>query len=541
MKQLLLTVLLVLTGRGAHAQAADWTFLLPVADLNGVMAIATGPDGSSYVTGRFVGSLALGATTLRSTAPGECLYVAKCTPTGQVLRATLLEGAASVLPRAITVDGAGNCYVTGSFRGTLSYNRGQHTTAQTMAPGGTDIFLLRCGPGGRVRWLSQATGGTSASSCAGIGVATDRAGNSYITGSATGDNLRFGTQAFGARRFQGFVASYDARGQLRWARVWDNPAPGFSSSPGGAVAVDNAGNCYVSGTSLRGWTLDGITLLSPNNTVFLARFGARTGRLQWALATLGEGDGRALALDQRGDVYLGGSFSGTVAFGPVSLTSAGDADGFVARYDPSGDVDWATALGGPNYDVVSDLAVSQHSRQVFAAGLQNFTPAGTNQSFLARLEASGRVQQLVLVAGPGTSSCSKLALDAQNNVYSTGVFTGNCRFGPLARSTTATSAYFGRYGSRLVLAAASEAADAQAAIFPNPAQAQLTVRLPGRARAARATLYNQLGHAVAERPAVPSAASADIIFDTSALPNGLYTLRLEADQYRSSQLVVVVH
>ncbi len=541
MKQLLLTVLLFLTGLRAHAQAADWTFLLPVADLNGVMAIATGPDGSSYLTGRFVGSLALGATTLRSTAPGQCLYVTKCSPTGQVLRTTLLEGAASVLPRAITVDAAGNCYVTGSFRGTLSYNQGQHTTAQTMAPGGTDIFLLRCGPGGRVRWVSQATGGTSASNCTGIGLATDCAGNSYITGSANGDNLRFGAQTFGARRFQGFVASYDAAGQLRWARVWDNPAPGFSSSPGGAVAVDNAGNCYVSGTSLRGWALDGITLLSPNNTVFLARFGARTGRLQWALATPGEGDGRALALDQRGDVYLGGSFSGTVAFGPVSLTSAGDADGFVARYDPSGDVDWATALGGPNYDVVSDLAVSQRSRQVFATGLRNFTPAGTNQSFLARLGASGHVQQLVLVAGPGTSSCSKLALDAQNNVYSTGVFTGNCQFGPLARSTTATSAYFGRYGSRLVLAAASEAADAQAAIFPNPAQAQLTIRLPKRARAARATLYNQLGYAVAERQAVSSAPSADITFDTSTLPNGLYTLRLEADQYRSSQLVVVQH
>jgi Beta-propeller repeat len=266
----LLTILLFLTGLGAHAQASDWTFLLPVADLNGVMAIATGPDGSSYITGRFVGSLVLGATTLRSTAPGQCLYVAKCSPTGQVLRATLLEGATSVLPRAITVDAAGNCYVTGSFRGTLSYNQGQHTTAQTMAPGGTDIFLLRCGPGGRVRWVSQATGGTSASSCTGIGVATDCAGNSYITGSANGDNLRFGNQTFGARRFQGFVASYDAAGQLRWARVWDNPAPGFSSSPGGAVAVDNAGNCYVSGTSLRGWTLDGITLLSPNNTVFLA-------------------------------------------------------------------------------------------------------------------------------------------------------------------------------------------------------------------------------------------------------------------------------
>jgi len=191
---------------------------------------------------------------------------------------------------------------------------------------------------------------------------------------------------------------------------------------------------------------------------------------------------------------------------------------------------------------VSDLAVSRYSRQVFATGLQNFTPAGTNQSFLARLGPGGRVQQLALVAGPGTSSCSKLALDAQNNVYSTGVFTGNCQFGTLPRSTMATSAYFGRYGSRAVLADADEAAAEQTtAAFPNPAQAQLTVRLPGRARTGQATLYNHLGLAVAEHQATFPAPGASITLDTSALPNGLYTLRLEADQHRSSQLVVVQH
>jgi hypothetical protein len=249
-----------------------------------------------------------------------------------------------------------------------------------------------------------------------------------------------------------------------------------------------------------------------------------------------------LALDQRGDVYLGGSFSGTVAFGPFSLTSAGDADGFVARYDPTGDVDWATALGGPNYDVVSDLAVSRNSRQVFATGLQNFTPAGTNQSFLARLGANGHVQQQTLVAGPGTSSCSKLALDAQDNVYSAGVFSGSCQFGPLSRNVAATHAYFGRYGSPTrPLDAAAAARPPAPDIFPNPAQAQFTVRLPVAARGGRATLYNQLGYVVAERQAPAAPADTDILFDTSALPDGIYTLRLEADHYRSSQLIMVQH
>ena len=540
-----LIALLVLLSLGAHAQPSAWTFAFPVTQVNGVMDVATGPDGNAYVTGYFTGSLKLGTTVLTSSRPGICLYIAKMSPEGRVLRVTKLEGATDAFVSGIAVDKAGNSYISGRFYGTLTYNKGQTVSAPIQQLGGHSAILVKCGANGRVNWVAQAQGGAGdfLGDIDARDVAVDKAGNSYFCGRVSGD-LRFGTLLLGQRKNQGFVASYNRLGQLRWARAFQ-PYPtqssGFSVSIPGAVAVDNAGHCYLSGFGYGGWELDGVTVEGLSGTLFLAMFDARTGHLEWGMGTPGEGDGSALATDGMGDVYLGGSFSGTTNFGGITLTSAGSSDGFVARYDPDGAIDWATALGGPNYDVVTALAVDQKSRKTFATGLMNFTPQGTNQSFLQQLNANGRLQHLELVGGPGTSSSGKLAIDSRDNIYSVGVFTGICHFGSLIRKADVTYSYYARYGSR------QHSHDENAnfrtpdiSLFPNPAQQQFTLRLERQEQAGRATLYNPMGRAVAEHALQP-AALAEVSFDTSTLPDGLYVLRLESNGQHTTQLVKVQH
>ena len=65
---------------------------------------------------------------------------------------------------------------------------------------------------------------------------------------------------------------------------------------------------------------------------------------------------RAIALN------VTGFFDGSATFGAgetnaTTLTSAGDADIFVAKYDASGDLVWATRAGGTGTDVGNSIAL----------------------------------------------------------------------------------------------------------------------------------------------------------------------------------------
>ena len=84
----------------------------------------------------------------------------------------------------------------------------------------------------------------------------------------------------------------------------------------------------------------------------------------------------ATAVDSRGNVFVTGSFRGTVAFGSTVLTSAGsfgDFDLFVAKYVPSTATwAWAQRGGGTLNDVGQSIAVSGSS--VYVTGsIQNNT------------------------------------------------------------------------------------------------------------------------------------------------------------------------
>ena len=68
-----------------------------------------------------------------------------------------------------------------------------------------------------------------------------------------------------------------------------------------------------------------------------------------AWAALGTGFAQvanAVAVDNQGNFYITGQFGGTTTFGTVSLTATGNANIFVAKYNSSGIVQWATKAQG---------------------------------------------------------------------------------------------------------------------------------------------------------------------------------------------------
>lgn len=188
-------------------------------------------------------------------------FVAKFSASGQKIYATYLGGSGDDCGLAIAVDSAGAAYVSGA---TLSRNFPVSATAFQKAFGGADTsnnpffnlgdaFLAKLNPAGS--GLVYATYFGGAGDDWALGVAVDAAGGAYITGassSLTIPNTRPVRPYRGPRQAtiadqligDGFAARFSADGSML---VYFTYLGGSLDDSGGAIAVDSAGNAFVTG------------------------------------------------------------------------------------------------------------------------------------------------------------------------------------------------------------------------------------------------------------------------------------------------------
>lgn len=93
----------------------------------------------------------------------------------------------------------------------------------------------------QLQWAKQ-MGGTSVDE--GLAIATDAAGNTYTTGYFQGTNVNFSpTLISSAGGRDAFIEKRDANGTLLWLRSVGS----IGQEEGRGIALDNAGNVYVTG------------------------------------------------------------------------------------------------------------------------------------------------------------------------------------------------------------------------------------------------------------------------------------------------------
>jgi hypothetical protein len=225
-----------------------------------------------------------------------------------------------------------------------------------------------------------------------------------------------------------------------------------SADIGKAIARDAAGNIYVTG--LFNGTVDfdpgpgTVNLTSAGaNDIFVAKY-TPTGALIWAKGMGGTGEDQplAIAVDASGNVLTTGAFNGTADFDPgpgtSNLTSAGNADIFVSKLDSNGNFVWARALGGTSFEqgqgIAVDLAGNVFTTGRFSvtvdfdpgAGTANLTSAGSNDSFVSKLDGSGNFVWAKQMGGTTSDQGIAIAVDSSGNVLTTGGFSGTADFDP---------------------------------------------------------------------------------------------------------------
>ena len=94
-----------------------------------------------------------------------------------------------------------------------------------------------------------------------------------------------------------------------------------------------------------------------------------------------------IGLDADENVFLGGSFQGTLTAGPVTLASAGDFDAYVRVLDPSsGHTKAIGSFGGTGTDTLMALTVDASGNAVLVGVTgTSWGTSSTTQLFVAKL------------------------------------------------------------------------------------------------------------------------------------------------------------
>ncbi len=184
---------------------------------------------------------------------------------GSLVYSTYLGGSDDDTANAVTVDAAGNAYVTGA---TSSANFATTPGAfQTTIAAGTctgfdangdafqfpcpDVFVMKLNTAGSAAIYSTLLGGTTEDS--GNGIAIDSSGNAFVAGFARSADfpLHFpiqagpGLNAFGSAQHI-FVSELNAAGS---ALVYSTYLGGQGAETAAGIALDSAGNAYVAGVT----------------------------------------------------------------------------------------------------------------------------------------------------------------------------------------------------------------------------------------------------------------------------------------------------
>lgn len=171
----------------------------------------------------------------------------------------------------------------------------------------------------------------------------------------------------------------------------------------------------------------------------------------------------SMSLDASGNIYTSGQFDGTVDFDPgagtyTMTTPQGNPCIYISKLDPQGNFLWAFQISPPVQITGASARVTSHtltpSGDLYITGsltgLYDFDPGPSNtflhaideNAFLAKYDAQGNLLWARQWGGSKTEYASALAIDAANNVYTTGFFMDTVDFDP-AMSASFTMAAVG--------------------------------------------------------------------------------------------------
>ncbi len=399
--------------------------------------LAVDGAGNAYITGSASSPNFPTQNPLQPTFGGgfSDAFVTRMNAAGTALvYSTYLGGSGADWGTSIAVDSAGDAYVIGM---TFSTDFPTYNALQPTFGGGfDDAFVAELNAAGTALVYSTYLGGSDADW--GTGIAVDSMGDAYITGGTSSTNFptHNALQVTKVGTANAFVAELNATGS---ALIYSTYLGGSNYDYGAAIAVDGAGDAYVTGIthSSNFPTHNALqSVYAGDADAFVAELNSAGTALVYSTYLGGSGadGGTGIAIDSAGNAYVTGATSSTnfPTRNALQATNAGGDDAFVAKLNAAGSaLIYSTYLGGSNDDEADGISVDS-AGNVYITGSTssiNFptrnalqaTNAGGADAFVARLNATGSALLCSSYLGGGSNDGGNaIAVENASNVYVTG-------------------------------------------------------------------------------------------------------------------------
>jgi uncharacterized repeat protein (TIGR01451 family) len=306
-------------------------------------------SGNIYIVGYFTGTSDFDPSpaiyNLSSSAGNPDAFIAKYNSSGNLIFAKNIGGASSDYAYDIAIDPFGNICITGYFNGTVDFDPGAGiANLVATVTGAGDIFIAKYDAGGNYIMAISMSG---TGSDFGNSLSTDPSGNIIVTGGFE-TTVDFDPTAgvynlVSSGGYDMFLAKYSPSGIMIYAKKLG----GSLFDYGVSVVSDPVGNSYLSGvfsstadfdpgagvfnmTSAGGQDISICKYDPSGNFVFAKSIGGPNNETA-----------SAICIDSLSNIFITGSFSGTVDFDPSSglanqTGSTNSFDGFFAKYDSAG-------------------------------------------------------------------------------------------------------------------------------------------------------------------------------------------------------------
>lgn len=324
-------------------------------------ALAVDGEGNVYFAGSYSGTLELGGAPLVAEFGVDGVndvlwytydvFLAKFGPDGAHLWSQRFGDERTQEGLDLAITPTGRVVVVGTHQGTLELGGDPLVSPGEFASG----FYAEFTPDGEHVW-SRSYGANY--DVRPFAVAVDGGGRISSWGLASA-GVDFGGGPLPSNGYPTFVAQFDALGEHRWSRRFDDADYDVR-----AIAADAAGTVVLAGG------------VGGKNDAFLARFAAGDGALVWNQTFADSGFTRvdSLALDLAGNTIVVGSFQNTIDLGGDPLGQWGGQ--FLAAHDAAGALQWQRWLDAPGLSGTDAIAQGPAGELVLTGTLEDCVDFG---------------------------------------------------------------------------------------------------------------------------------------------------------------------